>query len=349
MTDALDKYSTTPNAHAKIPDHSFVSCSLTLTQIQDCHTERTKRISGGASSSEGNQGEPVHRRYRTNMMPAHMFSNDRCVRCLNAVIDSMTDRAMQQNDIDHTYTELVAIIHDEMDNNLSYKDNSPGKMRRTKRNKPFWNDNLSELWTAAKDAERCYLQFKGRRDRKRDLRTEFITKHDQFDKTLRRAQRDYNALRQIRIKKLRTDDPKSFWQEIGKLGPGASNTSPPSSVQQDNGQVSDDPDIVLDKWRRDFEALYQSTNSSGLVNSEFLDNVTRLSAQWEAEYDSILSQTEANENLSAQQIQQASMLLNRSISLEETQKAIACAKKVKQLGLTMCQTKYWKFRHFTHA
>ena len=145
MTDALDKYSITPNAHAKIPDHSFVSCSLTLTQIQDCHTERNKRINGGASSSEGNQGEPVHRRYRTNMMPAHMFSNDRCVRCLNDVIDSMTDRAIQQNDIDHTYTELVAIIHDEMDNNLSYKDYSPGKMRRTKRNKPFWNDNLSEL------------------------------------------------------------------------------------------------------------------------------------------------------------------------------------------------------------
>ena len=333
MTDALDKYSITPTAHAKIPDHSFVSCSLTLTQIQDCHTERTERISGGASSSEGNQGEPVHRRYRTNMMPAHMFSNDRCVRCLNAVIDSMTDRAIQQNDIDHTYTELVTIIHDEMNNNLSYKDYSPGKMRRTKRNKPFWNDNLSELWTAAKEAERCYLQFKGRRDRKRDLRTEFITKRDQFDKALRRAQRDYNASRQIRIQKLRTDDPKSFWQEIGKLGPGASNTSPPSSVQLDNGQVSDDPDIVLDKWRRDFEALYQSTNSSGLVNSEFLDNVTRLSAQWEAEYDSILSQAEANENPPAQQIQQASMLLNRSISLEETQKAIACAKNGKAVGI----------------
>ena len=61
-------------------------------------------------------------------------------------------------------------------------------MRRSNWSEPFWNDNLSEVWRLAKGTEKHCLQYVGRCDTKRDHCSEFITKRNQFDGALCRAQ-----------------------------------------------------------------------------------------------------------------------------------------------------------------
>ena len=108
---------------------------------------------------------------------------------------------------------------------------------------------------------------------------------------LRRAQRQYNIEQRQCIDTLRTDNPREIWNEIDKLGPERPHQNTPESVKLSDGTITVDPDIVLQRWKDDFQSLYNSPR--GTENTEFLDAIEQLSNEWEREYQDTLQRGEA--------------------------------------------------------
>ena len=55
-----------------------------------------------------------------------------------------------------------------------------------------------------------------------------------------------------------SENPNEFWEKIKKLGPRKSNSIPVEAYGE-NREVITDENFVLDKWKTEFENLYNST------------------------------------------------------------------------------------------
>lgn len=60
-----------------------------------------------------------------------------------------------------------------------------------------------------------------------------------------------------------TTNPKEFWDKINKFGPRSNKTIPEETVDC-NGIVIWEERLILEKWRKDFEHLY-----NGAVSTDF--------------------------------------------------------------------------------
>ena len=341
VTEAIDEYAITPHSLAKAPDHSILTCTLSLSQYEHF---KLRAASDSRSESRGSGGGHVHRRYKVNMLPQDMFLNERCARSLHRIISSLQARHLRQQDIDDTYQDFMDTLHGEMDDTLEYKDLTPGIKRRHKHSKPYWNATLKALWNEARYSEQQYLRCRDRQCR--HLKDTFIRKRHVFDKALRREERRYNIQQQEHIFKLKTDNPRAFWQELGKLGPGQKLSGVSQSVILEDGSVTDDPDIVLDKWKHDFSQLYRAMDNTSADNEEFLERMQALSAQWEREYEDIVQgrvPTEQGED--AERVRQASLQLNGSITRQETITAIRDSRNGKAVGIDNVASEILKIPH----
>ena len=275
------------SSRAKVPDHSLLSCSIHSSLYEQFRpstlASRTRR--GDVITPTETQG-PTHRRYEVRILPGTIFQSERCRRCLISVITALELNIVEQGDIDTVYQQLLDTLHDEMDSELTFKDYTPGMRSRRKHNKPYWNDDLKELWAQARDAEKKYLKWRGDNARRNDLQHNFQYLRKQFDKELRRAERVYNAQQRDHIQQMRTDDPKRFWDAIKKLGPGNTSDMRIDKVKLDDGSVSSDPEQIMNKWKHDFETLYQRSNiPDNATENDFLAALDRQRAQWQEEYN----------------------------------------------------------------
>ena len=167
VTDACAMFDITPTARAKASDDSLVTCALDLSCFY--HFKDHSPRHPGRHEQYGQPQDPVHRRYRVNILPNDIFHDDRCARVLGGIID-LYQRSLAQKDIDGNYEELIDAIQSEMDSKLEYRDYTPGTKKRHKRYKPYWNDELAVLWSAARDTEREYIRFNGHAARRREFR-----------------------------------------------------------------------------------------------------------------------------------------------------------------------------------
>lgn len=174
-----------------------------------------------------------------------------------------------QCDMDIIYGSLCEAITDEMNRKLpKYECRSTNKCYKTR--KPYWNDTLSDQWELLRQREREFLKCSGNQRVKTALRLEYIRARDNFDKSLRQAERVYRKTKSMEIESISTNNPKEFWDKINKLGP-RSDKSIPCEIIDENDNVVRNENEVLEKWKRDFETLYNGTD-----NSEFdSEHITR--------------------------------------------------------------------------
>ena len=109
--------------------------------------------------------------------------------------------------ISDIYKEPVNTIQKIMDDSIRHRDitQRTHKSGRRGRHRPYWNNNLKELWKIALDAERKYLHYKGRKN---------------FDRSLRRAEREYRAKQRDELCSLQNQDPRQFWERVKQMAPG---------------------------------------------------------------------------------------------------------------------------------
>ena len=322
VTESIDAYELIPQIQAKLPNHSLVTCSVRVSPHVEYDSISNEIV------NEKQLPTSVHRRYHVDVFPPDTFQNERCMRCLTGIITSLHDRSLNQSEMDTKYDELIYVIHSEMEANCMYKDVTPTlKNAKKRRNKPYWNDKLGQLWADARDNETQYLKSKRNTKDTRDLHCEFQHKRKIFDVALRRAQQQYNNEQGQRIDTLCTDNPREFSNEKDKLGPDRPHSNTSESVKLS--------DIILQRWN-DFHSLYNSPRDT--ENTQFFDAaIEQLSNEWEREYQDILQRGEASTPMEifpqAEQIRQTAASLNQTISMQETVTPFQCTLNGKAVGV----------------
>ena len=176
---------------------------------------------------------------------------------IQSVIRRIESARDTQNEVDDIYSTLCSLIIAEMDANIPTFDTSKRTRKRFKNTKPFWNDDLTNVWHSMRDKERAFLRFKGRTNIRSLLRREFQTAQSTFDRTLRKYERQYKRAMCDDIENMSTENPREFWNKIKTLGPRKS-TNIPMEVYNENGEILTDEQSVLNCWKTDFENIYNN-------------------------------------------------------------------------------------------
>ena len=174
---------------------------------------------------------------------------------------------------------LPKIIYDkivkEMDKHLECIRISVGTKKKFKHNKPYWTNELTDVWKLMKSAEKRFLKCKGPRKLKTYCRKLFIDARNDFDKLLRKTERNYRRQVIETIDEICTTNPREFWACLKKLGP-RKHSSIPMKVEQNDIVVTDE-NVVLAKWENDFKSLYNgNSNDNQNFDNAFLDEAVRL-------------------------------------------------------------------------
>jgi hypothetical protein len=135
--------------------------------------------------------------------------------------------------------------------------------------KPFWNNELKELWQNLCRKERLYLKAHGS-DRNR-IKHEFKAAQKLFDKTYRRTERRFHKEKLTELENLSTDDPNKFWKCIKNLGPKKKNEIP-MEVYDENGDIVYETHRVLDTWKLEYSKLFCLRSAEGEFDDNFLES-----------------------------------------------------------------------------
>ncbi|XP_055998773.1 uncharacterized protein LOC130047523 isoform X1 [Ostrea edulis] len=188
--------------------------------------------------------------------------------------------------------------------------------KRLKNKKPFWNDELRDLWNNTREKENMFVKYKGKQNVKSALRREYIEARDIFDKALRRTERSYKKTVARDIENMSSSNPNEFWNKIKKLGPRNTIYIPMEVIDTDGNIITNERE-VLNRWQIDFQNLY-----NGSVNTDFFQD----------HYDSSrLEKTRLENNMKLQSFI-CNEELNYDISLEEISDIVLHSKSKSDSG-----------------
>ncbi len=111
-----------------------------------------------------------------------------------------------------------------------------------------------------------YVQCKNNQCRK--LRHEFQEAQKIFDQNYRKTERSYRKNTIIEIENFSSSNPNNFRDSIKKLGPRKTKDIPMEVYDNDNNIVTDLPN-VLNKWKSEFETLYNFCPEPGNFDDKF--------------------------------------------------------------------------------
>lgn len=104
-----------------------------------------------------------------------------------------------------------------------------------------------------------------------------MNKRKDFDKLVQKCKRQYWYRSQEELIRLSDTDSKQFWRKIGKIGIGNERQlNIPNEVTLDDGSITDNSDIVLNKWKNCFQTLLNlnvDSNSDRIENYSIKENI----------------------------------------------------------------------------
>ncbi|CAC5363348.1 KRAB [Mytilus coruscus] len=146
---------------------------------------------------------------------------------------------------------------------------SSNKRKKSLR-KPYWSEELTSLWNKVCIKEKQWLKCKNCTNLGRKLKQEFCNISNQFDKLNRNTKRNFQQKEQDNLTKLfQSHNTQDFWKYIGNIGIANERRQNISfKVKTDDG-FSSDVDAVLDKWKTDYEKLFNSGDNGNFDNNHF--------------------------------------------------------------------------------
>ena len=301
MTDIICKYNlqTFISSNSKPPDHSAVCV--------DIYTGYRQPMSiSGKSSEDLLKGK----KYDFTQIRDCFMANNVWRENIEKVVDKLEHIQGAQQEVNQVYHEFCKCILNEMDKNLNYKFQSTVSRKKFKSHKPFWNQELTNLWKIMCKKERQFRSFVGTRQAKYEKRAQFLISRKQFDKKLRYYERQFDNRFIEKLERINTSNPKEFWKTIKNLGPRKSKI--PMTVYDDEGKECNDTNYVLNKWEKEFEKLYNrgNKNDENIAYAEMLDHKYTL-------------ETDIHTN----------DYLNTEITFDEVESVVNMAKKNKACGV----------------
>ena len=300
----------------KAPDHAVLVLQVNVHADLNTSAGTNQSDQSTPETEQGSSEAHASRKYSFDNIPTEFLQGDILENILIELEGILLDREVSQVKIDLIYDNFCATLFSEMDSFLEYRDVSKKVRKRFKNHKPYWNDNLTQLWKSMRDAERRFLRCKGARGERSSLRSAFQLKQYCFDKCLRKTERDYNRAKAEEIESINTENPQKYWEHINKLGP-QNKSSIPLQVYDADGALSSDSDFVLNKWKTDFSELLNKPDIEG-----FDDNFYR-------------SRLEENDNFEKHHLLDEAYInsiLEKDISAPELEKVIRNVKAGKAVG-----------------
>ena len=213
-----------------ISDHSVLTWQYNVDDLS----------SGNVHVGESDTLVTVIRKYDVSQVPANFMCD--------SVIEM--DITVILANINQSYVDFWRIVKSEMEANLAFKsitlnDNKHAQGRS--RAKPWWLDKLTELWNLRCEAEsRIGLIENGRQ----------LFQHCQrnVDRGVRAAKRQYWYQQQQEL--LEIKESFEFWKTMGRVGISQTQTHKiPWEVHNEDGSVSVDHCVVLERWKAAFKQL----------------------------------------------------------------------------------------------
>ncbi|KAK6176303.1 hypothetical protein SNE40_014610 [Patella caerulea] len=234
-----------------IPDHSILTWNIKV-PTNTLHEDLLEHDSDTSS---------VLKRYKKENITGEFLSNSEIRLKVEDTIRNIEHKLEIDKNVTSAYEDFVVFIHQELDKVAGQKMSYKSKNNKSKsRYKPYWCDDLQRQWDVVVCSEKAWLKCK-LPGLKKCLKQTFITERKSFDKLLRRLKRSYQLSEQQKLlDKCKNIDSRDFWKVIGKIG--ISNDRQgliPWECVADEGVIRDQLN-VLEKWKTDYESLYNSKN-----------------------------------------------------------------------------------------
>jgi hypothetical protein len=253
-----------------------------------------------------------NRRYNFANISNNFMKNDTWLRSIENVIADISKTIQSKEDMNLIYTNITDLIDKEMyENKVFVEVMSTNSNKKRKNCKPYWNEELDVKWRNMVRSEKQFLKCRGNNRMIRRYKQIFMNERNSFDKTLKRAKRNYNRAKIETLEDVNTNNPTEFWKYIKQLGPHKKYMIP-MQVRLDNGNLCADPVQVREKWLSDYMDLYNNFDEDGFDNN-FLESAK--------EYKEFLFEN----NLENESI-------NTDITMEELTKCIDKLKLKKAVG-----------------
>ncbi|CAG2232002.1 unnamed protein product [Mytilus edulis] len=222
----------------------------------------------------------------------------------------------RRRDVDSAFKELKNLLVTEIELTCKeQKQNIPNKRHHKNNRKPYWNEELQDLWDKACKAEKEWTSCKT--NAKSTLRSIYVQRRKNFDTFNRKSKRRYQIEQQNQLHYLEGHNTKDFWKSIGKLGlANERKTQRIYQVRTENGEITNDTDTVLERWKTEYESAFNSVDSCNNYDDTFLADIKN---------------KVRNENNYRKDIDVSG--LNREISREEVKDAVYKAKLGKAIGI----------------
>ena len=303
--------------NCRVPDHSMISVILhPNTYKQEFHSLQ--------NDFHCSDREPETKRYQFKRIPPNFLNNYNVAQTLISIIDEIKCAGEAQEQLNAINNKVKNLIIGEMDKYL-IQPVTRNSQKRYKCKKPYWNEELNNLWMDMHKSEVEARNFKGPRRYKKQLQDCFKHKMHLFDKNLKYYKRQYDRGFILRIEELNTSDPKAFWEQLNKLGPRRQKKIPMEYID-DNGNVITDVNAVLDSWRNEFQSIYNNDN-------DFYDD---------AHLRNCLVELQLKEQSISDPLYTTNNDLSVSVTVQEVQAIIHNLKNNKSPGLDKIPYEVWK-------
>ena len=152
----------------------------------------------------------------------------------------------------------------------------------------------------------------------RILKLEYVSRRKYFDRAVQRAKRKQWFTMQQELMSEAENNSTEFWKSIGRVGIARSRTNViPFEVKTDDGSISTDSSVVLEKWRSSFYNLFNPhTADLNIPQHLHLNNVD----------------ADPNDRLS----------YNAGITIDEVRKAVNSTKRGKACGFDNMYAEFFK-------
>ena len=250
--------------NCKLPDHSMLT-AVVICMIVD-------------ENGDGNEFNVNNTRYRQRRHKYHgrhdeYLNSEMWQAAVQRIIFNLNENEMMQNILDAVHNDLCQSVFNKLDKHLQYSDSYHKSKRKLKCSKPYWNENLNNLWKKMSESEKQFVRYKaGCRTTKTQLHDIYKLAQRTFDKELRKCARCYNGTVVANIANLALSNHKKFWASLKRLGPRP-DASIPLKVMTNDGYKTDRADVLYE-WKNAFQYLYNQTVLDGEFDDEFLQEKT---------------------------------------------------------------------------
>jgi hypothetical protein len=314
--------------HNKVPDHSI----LELVFNAECFLAHGQTVDTNTDQVVNDNNLP---RYRVKAEKvADLFNTDSSRLALIDCIENIEGFRANQEYVDQMYERFCNTYYSEMER-IFGKYTCAGKYKKKLNRfaKPFWNQDLTNLWRKAREAENNFLKLPQGSRLRSILRSQYYEAQKIFDSVYSKAKRKYQREKLIEIENINVKNPHEFWKAIKKLGP-KKKSDIPIETYDDLGNVITEQEQVLHTWSKQFHELYKGYNKNDF-DENFYETLLNETAEMEASSE-VYDENENNE------------WFNRSIDYEEVKKVVDRAKLAKASGIDCLPNEIFKQSDSVH-